>query len=590
MLGFGVRFLFLEKHFSHVDDIGVAVTIIDRQAYMDSIEDRFDQWKVEILNGEMGSSAESIARTLDEMSILQEVVYFGLWWRNILHPIPNGWTYAPGQFYLTNFLVTGDLNYSEAKFWGRLPSLIFNLAALALLITFYLQFNNRKSGMQPIVIGVTIFSLSWQNIIYSAQMENYASSNFAMFFVFLHLIYILRSPIVSNKKAFFRGVLLAIPGIFQYQAIFFIPPLFITLLFYLNSKEKIKEITRNTIFTFLGFFTVFIIFIFPYLKDSAGRGITWNAGPKNEFVFNLNISDGFYSFFTDASFFFIHNFYLLIEAMLTPISYFSNNSNFLGLFLSLFSLLGIYTMLSSSNKFKKTFVIFVLFSFILWITLICLQIFPLSPTRHSMVLGAIFLILIIEGFDSMEKLINFSFLRKSIGGISILTLFFSLIWLILFVSTLGQGIKVRTDLFNESSIYKSLTNDQVDLTVVFDSTLQLRLMPKITENFPSLDANAWTKNGIVEISDYGADDKDLNDQKSLRVAIISSWSCINLSDDRSIELIEGVIIDRYGLNAEYNDVQMLRQECTESKVEVEWSPLTQNGQNNFNYTLIEIIS
>ena len=50
-LGVGTRFYFLEKHFAHIDDIGVATTILDRQQYMGGVVNRYDKWRLEVLNG-----------------------------------------------------------------------------------------------------------------------------------------------------------------------------------------------------------------------------------------------------------------------------------------------------------------------------------------------------------------------------------------------------------------------------------------------------------------------------------------------------------------------------------------------------------
>ena len=589
-LGVGVRFLLLEKHFAHVDDIGVAVTILDRQEYLSTIEERFDEWRVDVLNGEMGSSVESIARTLDEMSVLKEVVYSGLWWRNFLHGIPNGWTYAPGQFYLTNFLVNADQNYSEIKFWGRAPSLLFNIAAIGLLILFYYQICENKSAIKYSVVGVTILSLSWENIIYSAQMESSEINTFAMLFIFLLLIYIIRLPVISNRKAYFRGVILAIPGLLQYQALFFILPLYIALLLYLRNRANLFDIVKNSFFTFLGFLTLFVLFIFPYLKDSAGRGITWNSGPNKEFVLSPNWGGEYSSIFLEITNFFLINIPLVIEAMLTPISFYTQDNNFFGWVFFVVSLIGLISMFISKNIEKRILAIFFLISLFIWAVLIFLQIFPLSPTRHSIVLGSIFLILFVEGLFSFERYIKISLFKSTIGGLSFIPFCFALTWLSLFINTLDSGIENRIDPFNEVDIYESLNQDQVDVVVVFDYTLQLILMPSITSKFPTLYATAWKTDGSIPISNYGKDDKHLEGKKSLRVAVISSWGCFKLQDKRSIELINGVILKRYNLNSEHTDLSILEQSCSKSNVEIEWSPLTRNGQNTFNYTILEIFS
>ena len=591
-IGFGVRFLLLERHFSHIDDLGVAVTILDRQEYLSTIEERFDDWRIELLDGEMGSDAESIGRFLDEMSILKEVAYFGLWWRNYLHGVPGGWTYAPGQFYLTNFLVNSDQNYSEIKFWARAPSLLFNMAAIGFLFLFYFQLNKNKSksAIKSLVVGVSILSLSWENIIYSAQMESYAISSFAILFIFVHLLYIFKSPIISNRRAFFRGVIIAIPGLCQYQALFFILPLYVAILFYVRNKARLIDIVKNSFFSFLGFLTLFMLVVFPYLKDSSGSGITWNGGPNKEFVLEPNWGGEYSSIFLEITNFFLINTPLVIEAMLTPVSFYTSSNNLLAWVFSVVSLIGLVSMFISQNEKKKILAIFIFSSLITWIFVIFLQIFPLSPTRHSIILGPIFIVLFVEGLFSFERFTKIRLFKLTIGGLSFIPLCFALIWVGLFISSLDNGIKKRSDPFNEVDIYKSLNQDQVDVIVVFDSTLQLRLMSSIIDKFPALDANAWTLGGLVKVSNYGIDDEHLKGKESIRVAVISSWGCFNLSAKSSIELMSSVLLKRYYLNSKDFNFKMIKQTCSKSNVEIEWSPLTQNGRNTFNYTIIEISS
>ena len=86
---------------------------------------------------------------------------------------------------------------------------------------------------------------------------------------------------------------------------------------------------------------------------------------------------------------------------------------------------------------------------------------------------------------------------------------FALTWLSLFINTLDSGVENRIDPFNEVDIYESLNQDQVDVVVVFDYTLQLRLMTSITSKFPALDAIAWKTDGSIPVSNYGKNDEHL---------------------------------------------------------------------------------
>ena len=197
------------------------------------------------------------------------------------------------------------------------------------------------------------------------------------------------------------------------------------------------------------------------------------------------------------------------------------------------------------------------------------------------------ILLFIEGIFGAARLLNLSFFNMQIGGLTFIPLIFIMLWSGLFLSNIEYAIKNRTDVFNESSIYKSLNRDKIDVILVLDSTLQLYLMPSIITNFPALDANAWTFSNSVEISNYGKDDKHLMNSKSLRVAVISSWSCFNRQTD--LDIFNGVISSRYNLNINHENIKLIKQTCTTSDVEVEWSSLTSNGRNNFNYTVIDLL-
>ena len=599
-IGTGVRFSLLEKHFSHIDDIGVAVTIIDRQAYVDNIEDRYENWRIELLNGEKGDDAKNIAQFLDNRSILKNVAYFGVWWRSFLHAVPSGWTYAPGQFYLTNFLVNSEQNYSEAKFWGRMPSSLFNIAGIGLFFLFLIRVYKNHNPFSHALIAATILSFSWENIIYSSQMENYAVSIFAMAFLFHHLLYIIKSPIISNKKLFLRGVLLALPGLFQYQALFFIPPIYLATLWFAYSKISLLEIVKATIFSILGFLSIFLLFIWPYLKGdfSCGInesligvkscGITWNAGINKEFVLDPSFENGLVDFFLYVFNFFISNTPKVIEAMISPVGQFAEGYSYLGIVILAFCIGGLISMFLSNQITKKIIAIFISISIFFWIILLFLQVFPFSPTRHSMVLGPIFILLFIEGIFGAARLLNLSFFNMQIGGLTFIPLIFIMLWSGLFLSNIEYAIKNRTDVFNESSIYKLLNRDKIDVILVLDSTLQLYLMPLIITNFPALDANAWTFSNSVEISNYGKDDDFLKNSDSLRVAVLSAWSCFNPKSD--LDILYGVLSSRYKLKNEkaFHSSKIIGRTCSKSDVEVEWSNLTSNGRNNFNYTVIDL--
>jgi len=580
-LGVGTRFSLLEKHFAHIDDIGVATTILDRQKYMGNVVDRYDKWRLEVLDGKKGADIQSVAIWLDNISMLKEVAYFGIWWRNYLHAVPGGWTYAPGQFYLTNTLINSDQSYSESKFWGRLPSFIFNVLAVGLLIILFIRLHKAKNSLPQVVLSAAILSLSWENIIYSAQMESYGIVSFSILFVLLHLLHIVDNPVVSNKGNFFRGVLLAIPGLLQYQALVFIVPLYITIIWRLRGRVGVTDLVKSTLFSAIGFFTFFLMLIWPYLKGSTDRGITWNAGPNHEFVLNVNWENGFYSAFSDIVNFLIVRTPEVLEAILSPVAYYIPESQLIGWLIFVLSALGMISMFLSKNHRKNTLAIFLLLSIVTWIVLLVLQILPLSPTRHSMVLGILAIILFVEGFFAFVKF--FKILSKyNIGGMQIITLIFVFSWIALFVNTVNFAFDNRTDTFNEKELLQRLDNDNVDVITVFDSTKQLYLMPSIIGKYPALEGNVWMADGLKNIANYGKKGK-ITIKERFRIAIISSWGCFNLNESEK-EL--SAVLNYYKLNS-YQDSSIVKQICKDSSVEIEWSTRTSNGRNGFYYTVLE---
>lgn len=85
------------------------------------------------------------------------------------------WTYAPLQFILTSALLSCGLPYHWVVFLGRLPSFISSVAALILFayVLIKKRFGFQKNEIAGLM-SITLFSLSYENIIYGGQMEPYA--------------------------------------------------------------------------------------------------------------------------------------------------------------------------------------------------------------------------------------------------------------------------------------------------------------------------------------------------------------------------------------------------------------------------------
>ncbi|MCA9400320.1 MAG: hypothetical protein KC713_01740, partial [Candidatus Omnitrophica bacterium] len=117
----------LAWHFTHVDDIGVAKTILEYH---------------------------------------QEGA-------NPLFAVATHWTYSPFQFFFTPFLVSLDQSYRSLLFWGRFPSLIFSILGLLTAVLFYWRWKGRVGASCLVTITWMACSLEW--IIFAKQMHNYAA-------------------------------------------------------------------------------------------------------------------------------------------------------------------------------------------------------------------------------------------------------------------------------------------------------------------------------------------------------------------------------------------------------------------------------
>jgi len=577
-VGLIVRLNLLETHFTHIDDVGVAKTIVERQKYMTKIESQFPELKQKVLNGSKGDSLRDLALFLDKKNILEDFAYGVLWWRNILHAVPNGWTYAPGQFYFTNLLINSELNYSEYKFYGRLPSAIFNLVSVLLVFSIFRSISKEDSSIYKTIIFASIVIFSLQNIIYSAQMESYAIIHFAMLLGIILAIKISENPIVSVSKNIKRGVILVLPGLFHYQALIPLIPLILATFFHLRKSINTLEYIKGFFFTGIGFLISFALFLWPYFKGVMGSGINWNGGPNKEFIFNIDFNQNFLDIFHYIFSFFITNFIEVLGVIHTP---YENVifSQILGTFIAVISLYGIYLFIQSKISTKKFLGLYLILLIITWIILVIYGAFPLSPTRHSMALTAIFLVPFSEGLLNIFEKIQ----KWNIDAYKILISALLVGWVSIFSLNYHDFQSSRKDPFDEAKLIKKLNHDKVDIVLVLDSTENIYLMNELKNNFPILHGNEWTLDGLKNIHNLGKElNLNLNPNRDITIALLSSWVC---REELRPEHQDAIF--KFLNKKQYSGLLFLYADCIDYKSQVGLSMRTQNGTNSFNYSIFK---
>ena len=90
------------------------------------------------------------------------------------------WTYAPLQLIFPAFILNNGMSYEEIIFWGRFPSFVFGVFSIFLQFVLVKKEENQK--IYPPCLTALMLAVSWENIIYSTQMEPY---EIGVFFVAL---------------------------------------------------------------------------------------------------------------------------------------------------------------------------------------------------------------------------------------------------------------------------------------------------------------------------------------------------------------------------------------------------------------------
>jgi hypothetical protein len=601
-LGVGVRYYLLEKNFTNIDDIGVAQIINERNELFKNVNDRYETiWKQKVLNGEKGNLIQFLGKSLNELNLLKHSYFISRYWLDVLHAVPSTWTYPPGQFYLTNILVQSDQSYLQAKFWGRLPSFISGTLSLLLLIFLFVKLYGLREGLSLSVVATSILSLSWENIIYSAQMQSYAAGNISVLSLFLLLLYLFRRPPLKLLSWFFVGMLFAIPILLQYQALFFVFPAAISIWFFIKYRFFIREQVRIFLAAISGFLFIFLIFIYPYLKDNLGRGVNANKGLDGVFLLSPDWQNGFLAALKEIIQFVFKIFPEVIGSVFSPTMFNLTIVNLIGWMLIILCAVGIRSMLQS-DKDKKILAVFTIGSLFVYFLALLFQILPLSPSRHSIALVSLLLIFIPEGLIVIFKS------KMTIGGLKAVSLIFSIIWLFLFIPNIEEIVHNRTDLFEEDKLLEQLENDNVDLIIILDNSHQLYLMPSILKKYPTFDGNLYLGSEFYKDSienpnyrkeysptfqkerlaalakNFGYIDNIFFIKRALNIAVLSGDTCWIFNDIKSqIRFFS----TRYGFEYDANLVNK-NSLCLKKEVASEYSNRTPHSVNLFSYNLLEI--
>lgn len=151
VIGIMLRLYWMEHHFTHFDDIGLISCLV----------------------------------SLKEQG--EPLIGYQRW----------GWTYAPFQVFITGLFVNPSFSYKTNLILGRLPSCIAGILSILAMYQLAGQaFKNKKNVKILQLIAILLISVSWENIIYSAQAEPY---QIGVLCIILMTLYVIK---ISREKDF----------------------------------------------------------------------------------------------------------------------------------------------------------------------------------------------------------------------------------------------------------------------------------------------------------------------------------------------------------------------------------------------------
>jgi hypothetical protein len=572
VLGLYARSTLLVSHFTHIDDVGVPNTILIARADYCEVD-------IDCVQGKLVSKLEYISRKvhskeyissslgdLNQSELFLSGIYTILkkayWFHRYLSPVPSSWTYAPNQFYITDFFLSGTLSYDKIKLMSRLPSLLLNLATMVLIVLLVKKLTGTLFNVITISV-LTLLALSWSMIIYSSQAQSYSAGPFALVCTVLLFL----GQFTNNSKNFISlvgsGVAFGILCGFQYQIYWMAPGFFLGLLIF-NYGRKFSSVFRDTLFCFLGFFIVSIpnfYFLYSHVKSNSGINYL-SRGDNNEYAFNI---EALYSvkLLVDEFVKIILNIPVVIESVLSPFPDGTLMTGSFGILLLALCIVGLHSVIRTSHQNLKLFLFLTLSIGFTWLMLYILGKTAFSPTRHSLVLAPIIALYVGFGISYLTREIDAA--RLKWGGVIVLMMYVGL-----FLRDLPTELYDRQDKVSTAYVQQTLNMHKPDF-VLFDYSYP------VSFSTPSL-----TRDYAFTFSFRSEDDIEFFPvQNSILVNKLPAHGKIIVMDRRSYSLkeLQSLVDAIPGLNFKYKVITSVSSIIPSTR-NVEWKRSIGNGNNS----------
>lgn len=376
VIGIIFRVIMSIIHFTHVDDIGIANYILMLQ---------------QVTNG-------------NEVELVKKFVTF--------------WTYGPLQILFTQNLINENMSYPFIIFMGRLPSLICGAIFVCLIYKLLNRINSTSKS--ALLLAICIVSLSWENIIYSAQMEPYSMG---LLFCTIVVYFVIFKFYEEWHTTIIATLLFSIGCYAQYQMFILVFSMYVVM--FLGNLKNRKYLGKILFAGGINFVSAVPLLLFLWDTGKVSRGVNWNVGENGAFYFRNIIGENIVERLQSAGIFFLKNIVICFKYMFLANS-FQYVANILTILLLLCAGLGIYYV--HKNKEYLMFALFHDLTIVILLVMIIMGKLTFGPSRHILFIVPIWVLLIYFGIIQFtncakHKKIYDQMIRMCIGLIAVLFVF-----------------------------------------------------------------------------------------------------------------------------------------------------------------------
>lgn len=464
-----LRYPLLAWHFSHIDDEGVAATILDAKDECRSLailHSRLEETGRGIDTGNPRLHALHFLAAGSRAKKLESVWSWGYRWV----AVPANWTYAPIQYILTVPLVDGHRGYRENLARGRFPSLLAGMLSILLVMFYLARLDKPPSALRASLTAGILMTLSLSHVIFSVHMSSYMAGVLSVPVLLLWLLFRIRCPVLTFRAGLADAFILLVLLYLSYQTFVLVPG-------FMVGRWMLEEgqwrPTRRKILVFGMMGIVYSIGFLPayVLRIANTPTILWNAGPNQEFLFQAGGGVG------SMAMFFIRNGWLVLATLLSPLE---EQNPLFALILTLLviaSACGVIALLQARRDPAVCSLGWVLvITGGLWGLLVLTGRLPFSPTRHQLLLQPFLAILVAKGVIWIHAMIRSRAIRFGFLASGVLIAGWSLVSFHAFATQ-------RIDPVDPVRFHEKMTEHDVDLVIT--DAAAVKLMPELNV-FPVL--------------------------------------------------------------------------------------------------------